>query len=962
MNAYPENGVFLLTDIEGSTRMWEEAPGEMKTALLRHDEILRQCIDEEQGHLLRAMGDAFFASFATVGAAVRTALNAQLRLSQEQWPEAVPIRVRMALYMATGKVQYAEENSLLNRAAALLAAAWGGQILVQGEMQGVIRQTLPAEAFLKEMGMHRLRDLSAPMQVLQMCHPALQANFPPLRSLDSSELPNNLPCQLTSFIGRTGDIEQIRQMLGKTRLLTLTGVGGCGKTRLALQSASAQSGNFPQGIWLVSLAPLSSGDMAVRELANTLQIRETFDCPLLQAVAQYLQGRQVLLILDNCEHIVKECAKIAETLLQRCASLKIMATSREPLNIQGEAVWRVQPLSIPPQEDICSMQSILQHESVMLFTERARHARADVHFSQADMPLLKSICRRLDGLPLALELAAARMRSLTLPELNKRLEDRFRILTGGSRHALQQHQTLRALIDWSYNLLSQQEQELLRALSVFNGSWGVQAAQHICFDGALEEWETEELITSLIDRSLIQQENNRYVLLETIRQYASEKLQPPEATHLQDRHAEYFYEFVMQIAAELKGNGVQQALMRCSQEYDNIRAALKYGISRPELYTATLLMSASLWSYWHMQGRMEEGLEYLKTILKAASAEGEETNASEKLELAQAKAYNSAGILAQICFKYAESVQYQEKSLALCRKHNSAAGIASSLSNLGVVAMYQQDLAHARTLFEEALQLYRSMGLQSGMLSAQINLCLVLRQMGDTEEALRTGEDVLQQLNATEYMAHRNALLNNLGNLTYSMADLVKARAYYTEALEIRRSIGDRWGVASTTSNLALLALFEGSNADAAELAQKALEEMREFGDKRGEGVCLETIGLVFLREGDLAKASELIGSSLQIYLEIDDKSLRIISTEYHAELAMAKNLPVEAAQLLGAAAQMRKDYDMPGDSIEQSERNKLEQLLQQTLPAEQRRSAWQQGAELNSDQLMKLLVQLEKA
>ena len=526
---------FLFTDIEGSTPLWEREPSHMHMALARHDAILRAAIIEQGGHVYKNIGDAFQAAFALPAQAVEAALVAQRRLLAETWPTSTSIRVRMGLHIGPAETQgsdYATTHTL-NRVARIMSAGHGGQVLLSVEVADLLRDYLPAGVTLRDMGQHRMKGLTQLEHLFQVVAPDLPARFPPLASLDA--FPNNLPLQLTSFVGREKEIAEVKRLLGTAHLLTLTGPGGTGKTRLSLQVAAEELSSFPDGVWFIELAPLADPSLAVQIIASALELREQFGRPLVDVITDYLRGKISLLLLDNCEHLVETCAKLAHDLLHACPRLKIMASSREALGVAGETAYRVPSLSLP------DAQNLTQCESVQLFIERATAAQSRFALTESNARAVAQICQRLDGIPLALELAAARVKVLSVEQIAARLDDRFRLLTGGSRTALPRQQTLRALIDWSYSLLSEQERMLFRRLAVFIGGWTLEAAEAVCASDGIESDEVLDLLTRLVDKSLVSMEEQageaRYRRLETIRQYSREKfLEADDVEAVRDRH------------------------------------------------------------------------------------------------------------------------------------------------------------------------------------------------------------------------------------------------------------------------------------------------------------------------------------------------------------------------------------------------------------------------------------------
>ena len=608
----PAAVTFLFTDIEGSTRLWEEEPEAMRSSLAHHDDLLRAAIESYGGRVFKTVGDAFCATFEDPRGAVEAVLACQewLPALALRTADAVrPLRVRMSLHTGPAEARDGDYfGPTLNRAARLLSAGYGGQVLLSGATAELLGESLPAGAELLDRGIHRLKDLQQPEHVFQLCHPELEKEFPQLRTLSTH--PNNLPEQVTSFVGRERELETVKQLLARSRLLTLTGTGGTGKTRLSLQVAAELLESYPDGAWLVELAPLSNPMLVAQAVASVLSLEQEPGKPLTQTLVDHLRGWQALLLLDNCEHLLDPSAALADAVLRACPRVRILATSREALRISGETAHRVPSLSLPEVRRGITPELLLQYESTRLFIERATLVATDFTVTTRNAPALLSICRRLDGIPLAIELAAARARSLSVEDVNERLDQRFRVLTGGSRTALPRQQTLRSLIDWSYDLLSDREKSLFQRLSVFAGGWSLNSAEEVCTGGDLEEWDVVDLMTSLSDKSLVVREergeSTRYRFLETVRHYAREKAgQDGESDCRRDRHLSHF----LALAEEAQLQGAQQAvwLKRLDAEHDNLRAALDWSREEGNSAEAGFRLAGAIWRFWMMSGLVSEG-------------------------------------------------------------------------------------------------------------------------------------------------------------------------------------------------------------------------------------------------------------------------------------------------------------------------------------------------------------------
>ena len=623
---------FLYTDIEGSTRLWEQQPDAMQRALERHDAILRGAIGSNGGQVFRTVGDALCAAFPTAPQAVAAAAQAQRGLYAEDWALESPLRVRIALHTGAAELQGGDYvGGSLNRIGRLLPVCHGGQVLLTQAVEQLGRDRLPEGTRLLDLGQQRFRDLAQPERVFQLVIAGLPERFPPLKTLDA--FLNNLPLQLTSFIGRQKELEEVRQRLASFRLLTLTGPGGTGKTRLALQAAASAIESFADGAWLVELAPLADPVLVPQNIASTFGLRENPGQTLIELVADYLHGRNLLLVLDNCEHLIEACAQAADRLLHACPDVKILVSSREALGIDGEATYRVPPLSLPDAYELQEYEQLARYESVQLFVERAKAVNSHFSLTPKNAPAVRRICQRLDGIPLALELAAARLKLFSAEQIAARLDDRFRLLTGGSRTALPRQQTLGAMIDWSYELLSEPEKALFRRLSVFAGGWSFEAAEAVCtgeVDGGLviEPVEVLDLLAQLVNKSLVlvdeQGEESRYHFLETVRQYASEKLVASgEAAQVRYRHMIFFagqasqdHDRYLQFSP-----GLYRRMAWLERELDNLRLAQEWALEH-NLDLALQIM-ADTYFLRAQRGYGMEALRLLRQAIQMADARPE---------------------------------------------------------------------------------------------------------------------------------------------------------------------------------------------------------------------------------------------------------------------------------------------------------------------------------------------------
>ena len=890
---------FLFTDIEGSASLWEQHSDAMQAALARHDALLQTTVTGQNGAVVKTTGDGCFAAFHTAPEALAAALDIQQAFRAEDWPAETPLKVRAALH--TGAAEQRDNDyfgTTLNRTARLLSIGHGGQTLLSAVTQELVRDNLPPRVTLASLGEHRLKDLQRPETVYQLQHPDLAQEFPPLRSLNNPALPNNLPQQTTSFIGREAAIQQVKGLLEKTRLLTLTGSGGCGKTRLSLQVAAEMLDGAGDGVWLVELASLADPALVPQTVANVLGVKEEPGTPLTQTLADYLKPKRMLILLDNCEHLVNAAAQLADALLKNCPNITLLATSREALNITGETQYGVPSLSLPPllpsipssqggmnltfppsqggtkggsspsqgeTQGGGTLESLSQFEAVRLFIERATLVQSSFAVTNDNAPALAQLCVQLDGIPLAIELAAARVRSLPVKEINARLDNRFRLLTGGSRAALPRQQTLRALIDWSYDLLNAQEKALFCRLSVFAGGWTLEAAEAIGPDPpcpiadalplpfpdtlvprggdstpglfpetaanesekgmgsasaighggvGLQAWEVLDLLTGLTDKSLVAAETGavtRYRLLETMKQYAAEKLreggQEAAARH---RHLAFYLALGEEAEAQWRGPEAGQWLNRLETEHANLRAALSWALEDVGSAEAGLRLGAGLRWFWFNRGFVSEGLPILTEALTRA---GDAVPA-----LTRAKAFNGLGFLSGAQGDLVQAKHAYERSLALHREAGNLKGAASLLNNLGTLAQGQGDGAEAKRLYEEALALKRSEGIREGQELNLNNLAWIAIQEDDCASAQRLAEEALLICRKNGNRDQEISCCLILGSVAKAQERGAAARHYLSEALTLAWQLGHKPHIVATMELLANLFAQQGATERAAQL------------------------------------------------------------------------------------------------------------------------------------------------
>jgi predicted ATPase/DNA-binding winged helix-turn-helix (wHTH) protein len=678
---------------------------------------------------------------------------------------------------------------------------------------------------------------------------------------------SNLPAQLTSFIGRERELVEIKRLLPSKRLLTLVGIGGIGKTRLAMQVAAEVMDAYRDGVWLVEFALINETSLVPTSVAKVLGVQEKPGTPLTDTLCEDLKSRQLLLILDNCEHLLDACARLADAVLRGVPQATIIVTSRELLHVAGEQTYLLPTLSLP--DPTASADVIGSSEAVALFVERAQRQRLDFELNAARAPTIAQLCIHLDGIPLALELAAARIGSLSVEQINARIDDRFRLLTAGARTALPRQQTLRATLDWSYDLLREAEKTLFGRVAVFSGGWTLEAAKQVCIRADVDEFEALELLTSLADKNLIvaeeQHSATRYRMLETVREYARERLlESGEEAQWQSRHLAHFAAVAEEAAPHLRGADQQAWLDRLDAEHDNLRSALAWSSGAGGNAAGGLALAGALWRFWYTRGYAGESRGWLSKLLSVGPG--------GQAAAARAKALHGASALAWQQGDYPAARTLGEESLALVRELGDLSGIAASLDNLATLAYGEGDYASCRALYEESLAIFREVHDRWGTA----------------------------------------ATLDNLGTAVSVQGDYAFARALHEESLAIRRELGDRRGIAFSLGNLGTLACNERRYPAARVLLEEALTIFQELGDRRCIALCLNNLGTVARDQGDYPVARALCEESLALRRELGDRRGVAESLEELGYCAFALVGSGRSARIWGAAERLREEIASP--------------------------------------------------
>ncbi len=834
---------FLFTDIEGSTKIWESSPVAMRSALACHDKIARDAIEANGGYVFKTIGDAFCAAFSTAAEAVQAAADTQLVLFFEPWEVDPPVRVRMAVHTGVAEARDSDYyGQPVNRVARLLSAGHGGQILVSAATQELIRDALPADCTLHDLGEASLKDLSRPERVYQLQVSELPSEFPPLRTLNSPELPNNLPLQATSFIGREREMGEVKALLASARLVTLTGTGGTGKTRLALQAAADLLEGDGEGVWLVELASVTDAALVPQVIAQALGIREESGTPIARSLTQWLKPKRLLLVLDNCEHLVEEIAALVADLLRSSPGLHVLATSRERLNLAGERVYRVPTMGVPRRSGRSGQigafkptaEMLWQYESVRLFVERVQAVQPTFSLRDGDAPALASICEKLDGIPLALELAAARVRSMSVTESNARLDNCFRLLKGGSRSSLPRQQTLQALVDWSYELLTPKEQAMMQRCSIFAGGWTLAEAEQVCCDGTIiEVWEALDLLSSLVDKSLVNTDEaqetstTRYRLLETLRQYSTERRAESTASgdEITWRHLRYFTGLAEQANKGLDGSESVRWIKQLSADLDNIRAAMSFALEQPNAEPA-LRLAAEMYDFAIQRGFQSECRHWIDTALPNASDEGE-------TGYTKCRALIAAGNIAVSLCDWHQAAGYYQKALGIAQAQNITRLIAACLGNIATTEIEQGAFQAAELRLQECLAIYTSAGEMlnaSAVYSALGSLCAATGQLDRAIAHYENGLEIFREAGASSRVAF---MLENIGGVHLQRREYELANRNFMESLQIRCAVNNRHGFHSVLPDIALLASETGRHEIALQCAEhvKKLQAEMQIND-----------------------------------------------------------------------------------------------------------------------------------
>ena len=897
----------------------------MPALLARHNEILKHSIEEHNGFVFQIVGDAFCSAFHNARDALNAALMAQRALNNESWNPA-PIKVRMGIH--TGPAEARDNGEYqgyltLSHIQRLMSAAHGGQVLLSLAAQDLVHDELPEGVSLRDMGERRLKDVLRPEHIYQLVVVDLPNEFPPIKTLEVAH--HNLPAQMTSFIGRERELAEVKQALSAHRLVTLTGSGGAGKSRLSLQVGMECLPEFPDGVWLVELAPVTDPAFVLQTLLSTFNLREDRHRSLLDVLIDFLRAKTLLLILDNCEHLIEACAQVSDSLLQSCPKLRILASSREALGITGEVAYRVPSLRTPNPENLPPLEQLEKADSIRLFIERAATAKPGFTLTDVNAFSLAQICYRLDGIPLAIELAASRVKVLSPDQIAARLDDRFRLLTGGSRTALPRQQTLRAMIDWSYSLLSEQEKSLFRRLAVFVGGWTLEAAESICASIVPNDILPEDildLLTRLVDKSLVFMEEAggeiRYHRLETIRQYSREKFfETDEVERVRDQHLDYFVQFAELVDIRLKSGDQLLWQNRMAAEQDNLRAALEWGLSRKPDSALRIAGASNL--FWTAGGYSAEGFRWTQKALEEV----------EKLPLPE-------GVT--------QDQRLVARAKALC-------GLTRLYLSLG-------DNASAKRVAQESVSLYRQGQDRRGLAFALVILAYPLEFLGEraeAEAALQESYSIGREEDDT-YIVCR--ALNRLGHVIVDLyQDLKLSQRYVEESLRLAREAGLRSQEAQAYEILGFIATHRKDSESARHFFKESVRAYQEIG--ASFNVILEKSNLAHLERelGNYAQALEYYRETILAFRDMGQTGAIAHQLECFGFIAMAQNENERALQLFGAANALREQSRTPMRPDEQVYFDEQLKRSRETVGLKDFDTVWSKGHSMKMEQAVELAL-----
>lgn len=964
----PVTRTFLFSDIEGSTRSEQQEPVAWASNHALHNRIVEETVAASNGEIYKNTGDGYQVAFVNAPDALKAALAVQRKLESTGWEGSTPLRARIALH--TGEAEQVNSDYLgddLHRAARVMDAGHGGQILLSLVSSELVREALRRDPALegvelRELGVYGLRDIKRPERIFQVVAPGLRTSFPPLRTEKSFF--TNLPIELSPFVGRSEEIAALREALGATRLLTITGAGGVGKTRTALYLAREVATEYPDGVGLVELGPVSDPDLVVQAVASVFGVGESGASSLRDTLIYYLQKKEVLLVFDNCEHLLDACAGFISDLLSKSSALKVIATSRERLDINGETVHSLSMLRVPRLARKMTVADLHQYAAVELFVAEAMNAEAAFKVTEANVATIAEICKRLDGNALAIKLAASLTPTLSVEEMLERLRERFEVLVQGSRQAVPRHKTLKAAIDWSYDLLSPDEATVFRRLAVFAGAWSLKAAESVCVDDKIGTSRLVTIMNGLVRKNLVikvsAEPESRFGMLETVREYARMQLRgSAELESLQLEHAKYFTAFAKHEASKVWGDKPEVGLTRLEQDYDDLVSALEWARKSDAGKAAglELRLAAELGPFWERRGFLTEGRERLAQALKSKRI--------PELDRCRVEALEAAARLAFMQHDYLEAMSLYEKSLKLRRQLASKSddirlkhGIAGVLNKIGIAAVRNGDYELAEQRLCEAMELAVKTKHARGIVRALNSLAELAWRQGDYEGASKRYEECLMHARQQRGKFKELSTLDSLtgqGRVLMMQGKYDEAMAMFTTCHDIRNKHGNKTDLAFSHGDLSEVAYRKGDYETACFHAEESLKLRHEAKNEMGIATALHQLAKSKHKLGLHSEALEHANESISVYERLVHKrgiaECLMLIGETRFELGERE----VAARLFGAAEAL---LDSLGPQLAQVQRDYYETSSLASMRDRLDSRTWDTGRYLD----METAVQLARA
>ena len=851
------NVYFLFTDIEGSTKLAQEHSDSLNDLLDLHNTILRRSFESTGGHVFKIVGDAFCCAFSTLEGAVNAAVCAQQEMRRQDWGPAV-LRVRMGIHSGFAEWNGSDYMGYLTlaRTNRIMSAANGGQVVISADALGSDEENRvrgdgdgsqsDSGIGYRRLGVCRLKDLVEPVTLFQITADGLEKEFPPLKTLDLN--PNNLPIQLTSFIGRSKELEELKQLIGEKRLVTLLGPGGTGKTRLALQAAAEVIDDFPNGVWLIDLAPISEPELFGETLLSALGVADDYGKSPQEALVQFLRNKEALIIFDNCEHIIETVSPAVEDILKGAERVKVLGTSRESLRCSGEHVFKISSLRHPGPGEKPSPAELAGYEAVRLFIERALSVNPAFRITESNASDLSEICFQLDGIPLAIELAAARTKLLPLAEIRKRLGDRFNLLKGGNRTALPRQKTLRAMIDWSHDLLNEEEKIMWRRLSVFYGGWKLEDAEAVCTDGIISSNDVLNICENLTEKSIVyfSESKQRFGMLETIRQYGREKLRETGEDEIVCRsHLEHFLKFCEDGIGDYTGPRSGERLAAIEAEYPNIQAALKWSADNG-IFEEGNRLACSLGKFWEMRGHTLEASAWLDKLLAGREVLKPETLA-DSLKL--------AGIVHSILGAAENAMSFLKEAIEIYKTLDNPAGLSQALNLVGLTHYDLGNFDDSRTYLIQSLEMKRIFGSPISICSSLNSLGLLCNHLGNYDEAMKYYEEALSIAEEMKDDNYLGILYNNIAEVAESKGEQQKAFEFFGRSMELDLKTGNKHGLIISLVNMGQIDFRQNRIESALEKYNECLKLAEETGFRLGEDHVNVCLGDLYQKAGDQERA-----------------------------------------------------------------------------------------------------------